>query len=87
MEQLELEVTELAIVALLAVVTEEQFRAVETALEALVGMSDGGRAALTLEKLREARDPTRPVRREEQVWQQSIEMETHLAMRDRRHRP
>ena len=84
MEQLELEVTELAIVALLAVVTEEQFRAVETALEALVGMSDGGRAALTLEKLREARDPTRP---EEQVWQQSIEMETHLAMRDRRHRP
>ena len=84
--ELELEVTDMAIVALLAVVTEEQFRAVETALEALVGTSDGARAALEkLQKLREAHGPRRPVRREEQVGQQSIE--THLAMRGRPHCP
>ena len=77
----ELEVANLAIVALLAVVTEEQFGAVETALEALLGMFDAAGAAL--EKLREAHDPKRPVRGEEQVWRQSVE--THLAMRERPH--
>jgi hypothetical protein len=56
----ELEAARLAIASLLAVITDEQFSAVETALEALVPISDPARAAL--EELRSSRDYRRTTR-------------------------
>jgi hypothetical protein len=56
----ELEAARLAIVSLLTVITDEQFGAVETALEALVSISDPARPAL--EELRSSRDHRRSTR-------------------------
>lgn len=54
----ELEAARVAIVSLLAVITDEQFRSVETALKALGAMSETASAAL--ERLRHARDQQPP---------------------------
>lgn len=67
----ELEAARLAIVSLLAVITDEQFRAVETAMEALVSISDPARAAL--EELRSSRDDRRSARRKDHEMGRAIE--------------
>jgi hypothetical protein len=53
----ELEVGRVAIVSLLAVITDEQFRAVETALEALGPMSETASAALNQLRLARRHQP------------------------------
>jgi hypothetical protein len=66
-----LESARLAIVSLLAVMTEEQLRAVETALEALAPIYDRGRAAL--EEIRAARLNPRPAGGEDKETRNAIE--------------
>lgn len=53
----ELEVGRVAILSLLAVITDEQFRAVETALEALGAMSETASAALNQLRLARRQQP------------------------------
>ena len=75
----ELEATRLAIVSLLAVMTDEQVTSVETALEAVDAMSDT--AAAALDELRRARSPQDAVRGGDQILSA---LEAHLATRDQR---
>jgi hypothetical protein len=72
----ELEAARLAIVSLLAVMTDEQFRAVATALEAVEGMSDT--AAAALDELRLARSRRKDARGDQTL----TSLETLLATRD-----
>jgi hypothetical protein len=72
----ELEAARLAIVSLLAVMTDEQFRAVATALEAVEGMSDT--AAAALDELRLARSRRKDARGDQML----TSLETLLATRD-----
>jgi hypothetical protein len=74
--QEELDAARLAIVSLLAVMTDEQFQAVETALEALAPMSET--APVALEELRVLRGHgRRPLRRDQPV-ETSEATEPHL---------
>lgn len=61
--QRELDAARLAVVSLLAVMTDEQFRGVETALLSVAAMSETSRAAL--EELRTARGRERLIREED----------------------
>ena len=61
--QRELDAARLAVVSLLAVMTDEQFRGVETALLSVAAMSETSRAAL--EELRTARGRKRLIREED----------------------
>jgi hypothetical protein len=79
-EQGELESARLAIIALLAVITDEQFRSVEIALEALGSMSETVAAAL--EELRLARRPRRSGWGGDHATRRAIE--ARLAMREER---
>jgi hypothetical protein len=74
----ELEVARLAIVSLIAVMTAEQLRSVETGLEALAPMHDRGRAAL--EEIRAARQGRRPEDGPDEETRDAIE--AHLATLD-----
>ena len=75
----ELEAARVAIVSLLAVMTDEQLKSVETALEALAPMYDEARAEL--EKMRIAVRHRRPPGGQDQDMRQAIE--AHLAMLDK----
>jgi hypothetical protein len=77
---IELEGARLAIVSLLAVVTDEQFRSVDTALEALAAMSDAIPAAL--EELHVARAQRPPASGRELATRRAIE--ARLTMREER---
>ena len=77
-EDRELEAARVAIVSLLAVVTDEELRSVETALEALAPMYDAARAALL--EMRIAGRHRRPAGGQEQDTREAIE--AHLAMLD-----
>jgi hypothetical protein len=75
----ELEAARLAIVSLLAVMTDEQFTSVETALDALEAMSDT--AAAALDELRLARSRRDPAGGGDEMLRA---LDAHLAMRDQR---
>ena len=75
----ELEAARVAIVSLLAVMTDEQLRAVDTALAALAPMYDAARAEL--EDMRIAFRRRRPAGGQDQDIRQAIE--AHLAMLDK----
>ena len=75
----ELEAARVAIVSLLAVMTDEQLKSVETALEALAPMHDAARAEL--EKMRIAVRHPQPPGGQDQDMRQAIE--AHLAMLDK----
>lgn len=75
----ELEAARLAIVSLLAVVTDEQLRSVETAFEALIPIYDRARAAL--EEIRVARGRRRPTGGQDKETRNVIE--AHLATLDK----
>jgi hypothetical protein len=75
----ELEAARVAIVSLLAVMTDEQLRSVETALEALAPMYDAARAEL--EKMQIAVRHRQPPGGQDQDMRQAIE--AHLAMLDK----
>lgn len=77
----QLEATRLAIVALLAVVTDERFQAVEAALEALSEMSEPARAAL--EELRALRGHQSATRGVDEPAEPRRAIERHLTMRDK----
>jgi hypothetical protein len=79
--QEQLEAARLAIVSLLAVMTDEQFQAVEAALEAIAAMSDTAPAAL--EELRVVRRHQQPTRKQDQPAQARAAIERHLSMQDR----
>ena len=78
-QQRELEAARVAIVSLLAVVNDQQLKAVETALEALAPMYDAARAEL--EEMRIAVRQRRPSSGQDQDIRQAIE--AHLAMLDK----
>ena len=78
-QQRELEAARVAIVSLLAVMTDEQLRAVETALAALAPMYDAARAEL--EDMQIAVRRRRPAGGQDQDIRQAIE--AHLAMLDK----
>lgn len=73
-----LEGARLAVVSLLAVITEEQLRSVETALEALGPMSDAARLALV--EIRSQRHHRRVSGGQDEETREAIE--AHLATRD-----
>jgi signal transduction histidine kinase len=75
----ELEAARVAIVSLLAVMTDEQLRSVETALEALEPMYDAARAAL--DEMRITGHHRRPTGGQDQDMRQAIE--AHLARLDK----
>lgn len=78
-QQRELEAARVAIVSLLAVITDEQLRSVEIALEALAPMYDAARAEL--EHMRVALRRRRPAGGQDEDIRQAIE--AHLAMLDK----
>jgi hypothetical protein len=67
----ELEAARVAIVSLLAVMSDEQFSSIETALEALATMSDTVSAAL--EQLRLARGQQRSMDGQDQAMRRAID--------------
>ena len=77
-QQRELEAARVAIVSLLAVMTDEQLSSVETALAALAPMYDAARAEL--EDMRVALRRRRPADGQDEDIRQAIE--AHLAMLD-----
>jgi hypothetical protein len=79
--QEELDAARVAIVSLLAVITDDQFSSVETALEALGAMSDTVSDAL--DELRLFRGHQRPIRGEDQEMRRAIE--ARLAIPDASH--
>jgi hypothetical protein len=75
----ELQGARVAIVSLLTVMTDEQLRSAETALEALAPMYDAARAAL--EEMRIAGRHRRPTGGQDQDARQAVK--AHLAMLDK----